>query len=92
MTSLEWVGGMVISKWKGTITIGEAFDNLQKHCDNKPFDISDHNICINVPEILDIICPEHDTDKFKPYHAKKIIGWYNEIINAMENIMKTEKK
>lgn len=90
-TELEALGGAVIfkdsytDKVQDTITLAEAFDNLQEHFDSKTTgDIS----ILEKSSLKGIICPNYDWDKFKDYHAKKIIGWYNIIIYA---INKTEE-
>jgi len=85
--SLEKLGGAVIykapkdGKMQGkTITLADAFDNLQEHLDSQP-----------VPEIyythqrgiMHFICPGYDEEQFLPYHATKVMKWYNEIITAI---------
>ena len=78
---LSGLGGSVIYKCNGeTITLLCAFDNLQKHFKNKSTGDIDP---LDKYEIMDIICPEYHTGKFKDYHAKKIVMWYNEIITAI---------
>jgi len=78
---LEGLKGAVIYEMGGdTITLSEAFDNLQKHFDNKP----SGELMMGVKEdLMNIICPGYDPDLFKGYHAKKIINWYNEIVSAI---------
>jgi len=86
-TSLEALGGAVIyqdnytvANIQDTITLEEAFDNLQEHFDSKTTgDITD----VSKEMIMEIICPDFDEDKFKDHHAKKIIGWYNIIIYSI---------
>ena len=78
---LEGLGGTLIYKDNGkTITLSEAFDNLQKHFDNEP---TGELTVDSKDELMDVICPDYDKDKFKGYHAKKIIQWYNEIVSAI---------
>lgn len=78
---LVGLGGAIIYKANNeTITLLDAFDNLQKHFKNQStgdIDVLDKH------DIMDIICPDYHTEKFKDYHAKKIIMWYNEIISAI---------
>ena len=78
---LEGLGGTLIYKDSGkTITLSDAFDNLQKHFDNEP---TGELTVDSKDELMDVICPDYDKDKFKGYHAKKIIQWYNEIVTAI---------
>lgn len=78
---LEGLGGTLIYKDNGkTITLSNAFDNLQKHFDNEP---TGELTVDSKDELMDIICPDYDKDRFKGYHAKKIIMWYNEIVTAI---------
>ena len=78
---LNGLKGAKIYKTNGeTITLLDAFDNLQKHFKNKStgdIDSLDKN------KTMDIICPGYRPDKFKDYHAKKIVTWYNEIVTAI---------
>ena len=78
---LSGLGGAVIYKSNGeTITLLDAFDNLQKHFKNK----STGNIDpLDKHDTMDIICPDYHPDKFKDHHAKKIVTWYNEIVTAI---------
>ena len=79
--ALEGLKGAVIYREGGdTITLLEAFDNLQAHFDNKP----SGELMMGVKEdLMNAICPGYDSDLFKGYHAKKIINWYNEIVLAI---------
>jgi len=78
---LNGLGGAVIYKANGeTITLLDAFDNLQKRFKNKSTGDIDP---LDKYKIMDIICPDHHPDQFKDYHAKKIVMWYNEIITAI---------
>lgn len=78
---LEGLGSVAIYTEHGKdITLSDAFDNLQKHFDNQPTgEIKTENKHL----LMEIICPDYDHDRFKDYHAKKIIQWYNEIITAI---------
>lgn len=84
---LEQIGGAVIYKapkdgkvHTETITLSDAFDNLQEYLDSQP-----------VPEIyfthqrgiMHFICPGYDEEQFLPRHATKVMKWYNEIITAI---------
>jgi len=89
-TELEALGGAVIykntytDKVQDTIPLEEAFDNLQEIYDGKTIDVDNFmKGIIGAPETLNIICPNHDPMKFRDYHAKKIIGWYNIIIHSI---------
>lgn len=62
-----------------TITLSEAFDNLQKHFKNQP---TGELTLWDRQDIMEVICPDYGSE-FKDYHAKKIIMWYNEIITAI---------
>lgn len=78
---LNGLGGAIIYKCNGeTITLLDAFDNLQKHFKNKSTGDIDP---LDKHDTMDIICPGYRPDKFKDYHAKKIVTWYNEIITAI---------
>ncbi len=65
--------------------IAEAFDNLQKH--------TDHNMILgnweitqkDVYKMMTAICPDHDPDAFKVHHARKIVKWYNELVQGAFN-------
>lgn len=76
---LEGLDGIVIYKDDtSTISLAEAFDNMQKKYDNEIWNRKLNYLGMN------IICPDFDMDRFKLYHAKKIIQWYNEIINSIK--------
>lgn len=78
---LSRLGKAVLYKCNGeTITLLDAFDNLQKHFKNKSTGDIDP---LDKYDTMDIICPNYNSDKFKDYHAKKIVMWYNEIITAI---------
>ena len=78
---LNGLGGAVIYKLDGkTITLLDAFDNLQKHFKNKSTGDIDP---LGKYKTMDVICPNYDPDKFRDYHARKIVIWYNEIITAI---------
>lgn len=78
---LQGLSGSVIYKDNGeTISLLDAFDNLQKHFKNQ----STGDLHLESKEdIMRIICPGFDENRFKDYHAKKIVTWYNEIISAI---------
>ena len=77
-SNLQTMNGAVIFKKKGkTITILEAFDNLQKHFNNN---ITGEIHTEDQEKIMEIICPKYDPRKFRDYHAKRIIEWYNQIV------------
>ena len=79
--TLKALSGLVIYGDNGdTIALPEAFDNLREFFDNEIISGGWDN-----PEMLLIICPNYDKDRFKNHHAKKIINWYNEIITAINN-------
>ena len=67
-----------------TITLLDAFDNLQEFCDN---DVTSSNeqMIVGIKSQMNVICPDYDPDMFKDYHAKKIVKWYDEIITAINN-------
>ena len=76
---LQALDGTVIFKDDmSTIGLAEAFDNLQKHCNNELHSGNIDGL------IMHVICPDYDIDKFKLYHAKKVIQWYNEIVQAIK--------
>ncbi len=80
-STLEALSGLVIYKDNtDTITLLEAFDNLQEFSNNKAISGGWDN-----PKMLSIICPDYDKDEFKNHHAKKIIKWYDEIVTAINN-------
>jgi len=91
---IESLGDKMIWSENGVIKITEAFDNLQKHCKNKK--TPDELTTEQLEFMMGIICPGYDPEKFKFYHAVKIIGWYNEIITKINEFLKanpkTEKK
>jgi len=82
ISTLQGLKGVVVYKRTGeTITLLEAFDNLQKEFKNQSagnIDVWDKN------NMMEVICPHYHPDKFKDYHAKKIIMWYNEIVSAIK--------
>jgi len=81
VNKLQGLEGFIIIRLKDDpITLGEALDNLQEYCDNKT--TTDKRIMGRVAA-MEIICPGHDPDEFKPYHAEKIIKWYDEIVTAI---------
>ena len=82
-TSLEGLRGKIIYKVGGTITLLEAFDNLQKEFNNQPTEDISWNFSLGEESIMDIICLDYDAFRFKDYHAKKIIKWYDEIVSAI---------
>ncbi len=78
---LSGLRGAIIYKINGeTITLLNAFDNLQKHFKNQSTGDIDS---LDKKKTMDIICPGYRPDKFKDYHAKKIVTWYNEIVTAI---------
>ena len=78
---LSGLGKAIIYKSNGeTITLLDAFDNLQKHFKNKSTGDIDP---LDKHKTMDIICPGYHTCTFKDHHAKKIVMWYNEIITAI---------
>ncbi|KKN24446.1 hypothetical protein LCGC14_0894710 [marine sediment metagenome] len=80
-SSLLSLGGAKIKKLDGaTITLSEAFDNLQKHFKNQSTGDIDS---WDKQDIMEVICPNYYPYEFKDYHAKKIIVWYNEIVTAI---------
>lgn len=80
-SKLSGLGGAIIYKSNGeTITLLDAFDNLQKHFKNQSTGDID---LFDKQDIMDVICPNYHPRKFKDYHAKKVVMWYNEIISAI---------
>ena len=78
---LNGLGKAVIYKSDGeTITLLDAFDNLQKHFKNKSTGDIDP---LDKHKTMEVICPGYHSDRFKDHHAKKIVMWYNEIITAI---------
>jgi len=63
----------------------EALDNIQKHCENKT---TDEWGFFSEDTGRQFICPGYDPDSFKRYHARKVIGWYNELIIGIRNASK----
>ena len=78
---LEGLRGVVIyTNSNKTIALTEAFDNLQNHFDNQPTGELDAS---GKDALMDVVCPDYDKDRFKDYHAKKIIQWYNEMVTKI---------
>ena len=78
---LEGLGGAIIYKKDGkSISLSEAFDNLQKYFKNQK---SGNIDLLDKADIMIVICPGYDPDRFRDYHARKIVIWYNEIVTAI---------
>lgn len=39
---------------------------------------------MTLQQAMDIMCPNHNKELFKEYHAKKIIKWYNQLVKSCE--------
>jgi len=63
----------------GNLELSDIFNNIY----NFGFDRL-KEMCID--EILDVLVPEYDEEKFKSYHAMSILTWYEEINNKFEEI------
>ena len=69
---------------KAVLPLSEAFDNLQKHMKNEPIPPTYPTDGRPVEEIfIPIICPDFDPDGFKVYHARKVMKWYNYLIEGV---------
>ncbi len=73
-------GAIIYKRNDKTITLSEAFDNLQKHFKNQK---SGSIELLDRHEIMEVICPDYHPEKFRDYHAKKVVIWYNEIVSVI---------
>ncbi len=70
---------------QAVLPLGEAFDNLQRYWRNSTVIEAVAKDDQEVIEMKRVICPDFDPDGFKSYHAKKVIIWYNELIEGIRN-------
>lgn len=54
-----------------TLTITDVMDNINDNYSNSPQEAT--------LEIMSVIVPNYDPEKFKIYHAQKVLNWYWEI-------------
>ena len=73
---------------RAVLPFTEALDNLQKNCNNQT--TIEFGPDIHEDVFMNILCPNFDPDSFKIYHARKVIKWYNELIEGVRNANKTE--
>lgn len=68
----------------GKYALTDVLDNLEAFFNGSICyvnDSKDPNIPkVNWEKYQLMMVPDPDLDKFKPHHAKRIIGWYNELI------------
>lgn len=90
------LGQLVFTTYAGNKNLGmvEAFNNLEKHiAATKDFDFEK----ADRKELLPVIIPEFDEDKFKEYHVEWVLMWYKIItkrynqLEALEKLEKSEK-
>ncbi len=76
--NLECLGQFVFYKnTSDKIRLGEVFDNLEK------FTLEELGTKKDI-ELLEIMCPDYDAERFKPYHGEKVMKWYFEIKEKLE--------
>jgi hypothetical protein len=77
--------GKTIERLK-RLHISDILNNLNAHFVDVNVDDSTH-----IFELMEVMCPNFDRDEFKPYHAKQVVKWYNEIKNKILLAEKIEK-
>lgn len=65
------------------IKMGQVFDNLEK-CTLEELGKK------NDAELMDIMCPNYDAERFKNYHGELVMGWYFEIKEKIDLHSKKE--
>ena len=67
------------------LSISEVFNNLNNHFDNAEPKTLDQE------QLMSVMVPNYDPFEFKGYHAKKVIVWYQEIANKLNDLSKEQK-
>ena len=65
-------------KW----TVDKIFDTLVVRFNFEVADLKAN--FMSVQDAMTVMCPEYDEDQFKEGHAKKLLGWYNQLITAYQ--------
>lgn len=83
---IQRLGGTVFFLNTGeTIELPAVFDNLYTKS-------IDELLPLTIPKLMDVMVPDYDPDRFKEYHAKKVIEWYLEIKTKIDVNSKKENK
>ena len=68
----------------------DVFNNLNAEFIDADVEYNEKNPMI-VAELMEVMCPNYDIGEFKPYHAKQVVKWYNEIKNKIIIIERIEE-
>jgi len=86
-----WFNTIKLDEEKKTVEkqihISEVFNNLNAHFIDEDIVFNDYEM---TSELMLIMCPDYDGNAFKPYHAKQVVKWYNEIKNKILTIERLE--
>lgn len=82
LKNCQCLNDFVIYKNDGsTIKLSDAFDNLVWL--GKSLAVNDIKSVPN-DQLMTAICPDYDADRFKDYHAKKIVDWFVEVTTKID--------
>ncbi len=75
---------------KDVIGIAEVMDNLHALPIEEVRRFYDPSVAMPVGPFLEAMVPGYDPAEFKEYHAKKVLGWYNELVDAVSDMENTK--
>lgn len=67
------------------LRMNDVFNNLFDYCHEGQVEAKDINKLM-LDDLIDIMVPNYDPDKFKRYHAETVLSWYKEVFNKLKSI------
>ena len=67
------------------LRMNDVFNNLFDYCNPKGGLEKDINKLF-IDNLIDVMVPNYDPDKFKRYHAEMVWNWYKEVFNKLKEM------
>lgn len=85
---LTCLGSLVFHTYAGhdDLRMSDVFNNLFDYCHEEGNEKDINKLFID--DLIPIMVPNYDEDKFKRYHAEMVLNWYKEIFNKLSEIKK----
>lgn len=69
------------------LRMNDVFNNLFDYCHSSPTSLETKDINeLMLDDLIDIMVPNYDSDKFKRYHAETVLNWYKEVFNKLKEL------
>lgn len=83
---LTCLGRLVFNTYAGheDLIMSDVFNNLFDYCHEEGNEKDINKLFLD--DLIQVMVPNFDEDKFKRYHAEMVLNWYKEVFNKLKAI------